>query len=233
MTDLGPWASLLGGATETAEFRALTRFVDEERVRGPVYPASDDVLRALRETAPADVRLVLLGQDPYHGPGQADGLAFSVRPDVKKLPPSLRNLFRELSDDLGLAAPRTGDLTPWARRGVLLLNTTLTVRAGEPLSHAKRGWESFTDAVLSAVAAGPPVVFLLLGAHAQKKAPRIREASSDHRVLLGVHPSPLSASRGFFGSRPFSRVNAALAELGRPPLDFDLGGAGGPGPFRA
>lgn len=216
----GAWTSVLAEARTSQGFAALGRFVADERARETVYPAAEDELRALRETSPTSVRVVLLGQDPYHGPGQADGLAFSVRPTLAKLPPSLKNIFRELHDDLGVPAPKTGDLGPWARQGVLLLNTTLTVRAGEPLSHAKRGWEAFTDAVLRAVAAGPPAVFLLLGAHAQKKTPLIDGAR--HRIIAGVHPSPLSASKGFFGSRPFTRVNAALAELGHAPIDFTL-----------
>lgn len=216
----GAWAEPLSAVRATPSFAALTAFVAEERARGTVYPAAEDELRALRTTAPADTRLVLLGQDPYHGPGQADGLAFSVRPAMRRLPPSLKNLFRELVDDLRVAPPTTGDLGPWAARGVLLLNTTLTVRESEPLSHAKRGWEAFTDEVLRTVAAGPPAVFLLLGAHAQKKAPLID--TTRHRIVAGVHPSPLSASKGFFGSKPFSAVNAALVELGRAPIDFTL-----------
>lgn len=216
----GAWSSALQAARGASSFAELTRFVAAERARATVYPAAEDELRALRETSPETTRVVLLGQDPYHGPGQADGLAFSVRPTLAKLPPSLKNLFRELHDDLGVPTPQTGDLGPWARQGVLLLNTTLTVREGEPLSHAKRGWEAFTDEVLRVVAAGPPAVFLLLGSHAQKTAAVVDGAR--HRIITGVHPSPLSASRGFFGSRPFSQVNAALAALGRSPIDFAL-----------
>jgi uracil-DNA glycosylase len=229
--DDGPWNEALRGHLATPGFAALRSFVAAERARAAVYPSPENEFRALRETPPDRVSLLLLGQDPYHGPGQADGLAFSV-PAGTKLPPSLRNLFKERASDLGLAVPPGGDLTPWAREGVLLLNTTLTVRAGEPLSHAKRGWEAFTDAVLAHLASGPPIVFLLLGSHAQKKVPLVDQIGGGrHRVILGVHPSPLSASRGFFGSRPFSQVNEALAALSRAPLSFrvagDLAGVGG------
>ena len=168
------------------------------------------------------VRVVLLGQDPYHGPGQAHGLAFSVRPGVPK-PPSLRNLFRELHDDLGIEPPDHGSLTGWARRGVLLLNTVLTVREGEAASHAGKGWERFTDRVLERVAAKRnAVVFLLLGNHARKKAETVE--LEGHPVVAAAHPSPLSARRGFFGSRVFSRTNEALEEGGREPVDWRLRG---------
>lgn len=221
---LGRWSAALASHVGSAEYASLRAFVASERERSVVYPSVDNELRALRETAPEDVKLVLLGQDPYHGPGQADGLAFSV-PHGTKLPPSLRNLFKERASDLELPIPASGDLTPWAREGVLLLNTTLTVREGEPMAHTKRGWEAFTDGVLRHLASGPPVVFLLLGAHAQKKVGLLEACGgARHRVLLGVHPSPLSASRGFFGSRPFSRVNEALAELGKAPLSFRVAG---------
>lgn len=217
--DVGSWAEVLAPAFRTDAYRALSAFVSAERERSVVYPSGDDELRALRETDRPSVRVVLLGQDPYHGPGQADGLAFSVRSGVKP-PPSLRNLFRELVADLGCRAPASGDLTAWARAGVLLLNTTLTVRQGEPLSHQRRGWETFTDEVVRAVDTGPPCVFLLLGSHAQKRGALVDHAR--HRVIAGVHPSPLSASRGFFGSRPFLQINEALSGLGREPVDFRL-----------
>lgn len=216
----GAWAEPLASVRISSSFLTLSTFVAEERAKATVYPAAADELRALRMTSPSATRVVLLGQDPYHGPDQADGLAFSVRKGSGRLPPSLKNMFRELVDDLGVRAPTTGDLGPWAAQGVLLLNTTLSVREGEPLSHAKRGWETFTDEVLRIVASGPPAVFLLLGAHAQKKARLIDP--SRHRIIAGVHPSPLSASRGFFGSKPFSATNAALVALGRAPIDFAL-----------
>jgi uracil-DNA glycosylase len=166
------------------------------------------------------VRAVLLGQDPYHQPGQAHGLAFSVRPGVTP-PPSLRNLFRELHDDTGLPVPEHGHLEAWARRGVLLLNAVLTVRATEPGSHADRGWEHFTDAVIDCInAKRHRVVFLLLGSHARKKGERIDLAR--HAIIDAPHPSPLSARRGFFGSRIFSRTNHLLEAAGRGSMDWDL-----------
>lgn len=214
------WADALAPAVASESFAALSSFLDEER-RGavPVYPPPEHVFAALAATPLSSVKLVVVGQDPYHQPGQAHGLCFSVPAGVKK-PPSLRNLLRELEADLGVPPPEHGDLTPWARRGVLLLNTVLTVRDSEPGSHAGQGWEAFTDAILAAVAARrTPSVFLLLGGFARKKAELL--AGTRHRVVEAAHPSPLSA-RHFFGSRPFSRVEAALAELGRPPLDFRL-----------
>ena len=205
---------------ERPYFRELESFLEDERERHTVYPPREEVFRALELTARVAVRVVLLGQDPYHGPGQAHGLAFSVRPGVAK-PPSLRNLLRELHEDVGVPVPEDGDLTPWARRGVLLLNAVLTVREGEPGSHRGVGWEEFTDAVVARVAAGgAPVVFLLLGNRAQEKA---RGVDRDrHAVITAPHPSPLSAYRGFFGSRVFSRVNAALEERDRAPVHWSL-----------
>ena len=203
-------------------FGALEVFLDRERERHTVYPPRDQVFRALELTPLRDVRVVLIGQDPYHGPGQAHGLAFSVRPGVPK-PPSLRNLLKELRDDVGVPIPEEGDLTPWARRGVLLLNAVLTVREGEPGSHRGRGWEAFTDAVIAAVSEGPaPAVFLLLGNRAPEKAAGV---DRDRHVVIGApHPSPLSAWRGFFGSRVFSRASDALRGVGRDPVDWSLPG---------
>ena len=168
------------------------------------------------------MKVVILGQDPYHGPGQAHGLAFSV-PDGMRLPPSLRNIYKELESDLGVPARQDGDLTRWATQGVLLLNTSLTVEAGKAGSHAGRGWEAITDACVRAVAARhQSSVFILWGSHAQQKARRIPElgAGSPHLVIESPHPSPLSAYRGFFGSRPFSRANAFLRDSGRDPIDW-------------
>ena len=171
--------------------------------------------------------MVILGQDPYHGPGQAHGLAFSV-PEGVKPPPSLHNIFRELAFDCGIAAPAGGNLAPWARQGVLLLNNALTVEAGRAGSHAGRGWEALTDAAVAAVAArAAPSVFILWGSHAQGKAARVpelrgEEAGGRHLLIRSPHPSPLSAHRGFFGSRPFSRANAFLAEHGRGTIDWSL-----------
>ncbi len=212
----------LGTERRGPHFRNLESFLDRERERATVYPPRDRVFRALELTPLDSVRVVLVGQDPYHGPGQAHGLAFSVPAGVPK-PPSLRNLLRELHDDVGVPIPGSGDLTPWARRGVLLLNAVLTVRAGEAGSHAGRGWERFTDAVIGAVDGGPaPVVFLLLGNRAQEKASGVDW--SRHVVLEATHPSPLSAWRGFSGSRVFSRANEALEQMGREPVDWRLAG---------
>lgn len=201
-------------------FRRLETFLDLEYERATVYPPRSDVFRALALTPLRDVRVVLLGQDPYHGEGQAHGLAFSVPAGVPP-PPSLRNLLRELHDDLGTEARADRSLAPWARRGVLLLNSVLTVREGEAGSHAGRGWERFTDAVIRRVdGKADRVVFLLLGNHARRKASGIDR--SRHRVIEAPHPSPLSAHRGFFGSRIYSRANASLEEAGRSPVDWRL-----------
>lgn len=191
-----------------------------ERVRGPVYPAVDDVFAALHLTAYADTKVVLLGQDPYHGPGQAHGLCFSVRRGVPP-PPSLRNIFRELNADIDCPIPTHGCLESWARRGVLLLNTTLTVRAGQAASHQGQGWEIFTDQVIRSVAAKTEhVVFILWGAPSRKKKALID--TSRHTVIESAHPSPLSAHHGFFGSRPFSRANQALEDHGQEAVNWCL-----------
>jgi uracil-DNA glycosylase len=198
----------------------LERFLVEERQAQVVYPPEQLTFRALELTPFESVGVVLLGQDPYHGAGQAHGLCFSVTPE-SKAPPSLVNIFRELKSDLGIPAPGSGCLEGWARQGVLLLNTVLTVRADQPLSHRGRGWETFTDRVIEAVSAKPePVVFVLWGGQAQKKAPLIER--DRHVIISSAHPSPLSANAGFFGSKPFSKVNAALRRLGRPEIDWRL-----------
>ncbi|MGB1699279.1 MAG: uracil-DNA glycosylase [Nannocystaceae bacterium] len=215
-----PWAALLEPATSTPSWRLLHDFLTNERAAHQVFPPSSEVFTALRLTPPSRVRVVLLGQDPYHGEGQAHGLAFSVPAGVKA-PPSLRNMFKELRDDLGQPTPAHGDLSSWASQGVLLLNTVLTVRAGEANSHQKRGWEPFTDALIRGLAGrAQPLVFVLWGNAARKKR-RLIDAPH-HEVLEGVHPSPLSAHRGFFGSRPFSAINAALERLGHPSIDWSL-----------
>ena len=201
-------------------FRSLEGLLAREYDDGVVYPPADRIFEALSLTPCSAVKVVLLGQDPYHGPGQAHGLAFSVLPGVPP-PPSLRNLFRELNGDVGAPIPDHGHLASWARRGVLLLNSVLTVRAGEPASHAGAGWERFTDAVIERVsAARSGVVFLLLGSHARKKGVGVDRAR--HVVIEAPHPSPLSARRGFFGSRVFSRTNAALEAAGREGVDWTL-----------
>lgn len=189
-----------------------------------VFPSADDRFRALELTPLPAVRVVILGQDPYHGAGQAHGLSFSVQPGVK-VPPSLKNIHRELATDLGHALPAHGHLDPWARQGVLLLNDVLTVEAGRAASHRGRGWEALTDAAVGAVAArAEPAVFLLWGAPAQKKAAFVRgvESGGRHLVLTAPHPSPLAAYRGWFGSRHFSQANAFLAEHGRGTIDWRL-----------
>lgn len=214
------WNPVLRAEFAQPYWAELQAFVDVERQAGPVFPPATEVFAALHLTSFADVKVVILGQDPYHGVGQAHGLCFSVRPGTG-LPPSLRNIFRELHDDLGVEVPRSGDLTAWARQGVLLLNTTLTVRAGQAASHQGRGWEHFTDQVIRAVDAKPePVVFILWGAAARRKKALID--TSRHAVIESAHPSPLSASNGFFGSRPFSRANEALVAAGRDPVDWSL-----------
>lgn len=218
------WRSALEPETRRPYFRDLQAFVASERARHDVYPGAGSVYRALELTPLAAVRVVILGQDPYHGPGQAHGLAFSVPAGVAP-PPSLRNVFRELADDLGVPIPRSGCLEPWAHRGVLLLNTVLTVRAGQAGSHAGRGWERFTDRVIAAVSARPePVAFLLWGNPARAKRKLVDRTR--HPVVESAHPSPLSAHRGFLGSRPFSRANALLLAAGHEPVDWSLGPGG-------
>ena len=185
-----------------------------------VYPSHKDILRALEITPLEEVKVVILGQDPYHGPGQAHGLCFSV-PNGIKMPPSLLNIFKELSTDLNVPRPTTTDLTPWAEQGVLLLNTTLTVLGGNPMSHANLGWEILTDAILQCInEVKNSVVFILWGAHAQKKVKFIDQ--NKHFIIKSSHPSPLSAHRGFFDSKPFSKVNKYLGEKNLQPINWEL-----------
>lgn len=214
------WNPILRGEMDKPYWPNLQQFVAEERSHFDVYPPHDEVFAALHLTPYAEVKVLILGQDPYHGPGQAHGLCFSVRPPVPP-PPSLQNIFTELEADLGVTAPNHGSLTHWATQGVLLLNATLTVRAHQAASHQKKGWESFTDGVIKAVNAKPEtVVFILWGASARRKKQLVD--LSRHVVIESPHPSPLSAHRGFFGSRPFSRTNEALAAAGRPTIDWQL-----------
>lgn len=218
------WLSVLRPEFDEPYMKALKTFLGQEREGGQrVFPRPSEWFRALDLTPLDQVRVVILGQDPYHGEGQAHGLAFSVQPGVRP-PPSLVNIYKEMATDLGIAPPSHGLLDHWARQGVLLLNSVLTVRMGQAASHQGRGWERFTDAVIRAVAAKPePVVFILWGAYAQKKAGFVREMGEGrHCVLTSVHPSPLSARGGFFGSKPFSKANAFLAEHGQPPIDWAL-----------
>lgn len=212
------WNPVLRAEMDQPYWRELMEFVARERSVATVYPSKDDVFAALHLTSYAEVRVLILGQDPYHGPGQAHGLCFSVRSGVT-FPPSLLNIFKEMESDLGVPVPRSGDLSGWARQGVLLLNATLTVRAHHAGSHQGRGWERFTDAVIRAVDAHPtPVVFVLWGAYARKK--KVLIDTSRHVVIESAHPSPLSAHNGFFGSRPFSRINQALMSMGSEPVDW-------------
>lgn len=214
------WREALRAELEQPYLADLAAFVAAERAGQSVYPPEGEELTALALTPHAAVRAVILGQDPYHGPGQAHGLAFSVRRGVP-VPPSLVNIYKELRSDLGVEPPGHGHLADWARQGVLLLNAVLTVRAGEANSHKGRGWERLTDAIIRAVSDRPePAVFLLWGGPAQKKAAKVDEGR--HAVLRSAHPSPLSARSGFFGSRPFSRANAALTERGQAPIDWRI-----------
>jgi uracil-DNA glycosylase len=214
------WNPLLRGEFDKPYWHQLQQFVREERSHGAVYPKHEDVFAALHLTPYADVRVVILGQDPYHGAGQAHGLCFSVQHGVA-VPPSLQNMFKELRDDLGIAVASHGNLTKWAQQGVLLLNTTLTVRAGSAGSHHGKGWETFTDEVIRVVNERDFVVFVLWGANARRKKSLID--TSRHAIIESAHPSPLSAHNGFFGSRPFSRVNAALERAGHSAIDWSLG----------
>lgn len=204
---------------------ALRTFLADEHAAGKrIFPAPGDRFRALELTPLDKVRVVILGQDPYHGEGQAHGLSFSVRPGIR-IPPSLANIYRELDSDLGIAPARHGFLEHWARQGVLLLNTALTVEEGRAAAHRGRGWERFTDAVIRLAAAEPrAIVFMLWGNHAQEKAAFVdsTDRGGRHLVIRSAHPSPLSARGGFFGSKPFSRANAFLTAHGGRPIDWAL-----------
>lgn len=214
------WNPILRGELDKAYWQQLQSFVRDERSRTTVYPPHEEVFSALHLTSYAATRVLVLGQDPYHGPGQAHGLCFSVRHGVR-VPPSLANIHRELHDDVGVRPPGHGNLEAWARQGVLLLNATLTVRAGQAGSHQGKGWEIFTDEVIAAVNAKPDhVVFVLWGGYARKK--RALVDGDRHTIIESPHPSPLSAHNGFFGSRPFSRVNEALVAHGQTPIDWTL-----------
>jgi uracil-DNA glycosylase len=214
------WNPLLRAEFTKPYWEQLQQFVAAERARTTVFPPHDDVFNALHLTPYADTRVVILGQDPYHGPGQAHGLCFSVRRGVKP-PPSLVNIYTELASDLGIDTPQHGNLESWARQGVLLLNTCLTVRSGQAASHHGKGWETFTDEVLRVVEQKDErVVFVLWGAPARKKKALIHGVH--HVVIESAHPSPLSAHNGFFGSRPFSRTNDALVQAGLAPIDWRL-----------
>jgi uracil-DNA glycosylase len=201
-------------------FQKLERFVDEERQQYTVFPPEEDVFNAFRYTPYDRVNVLLLGQDPYHDDNQAHGLCFSVRPGIKP-PPSLVNMFKELHNDVGFRIPNNGYLVPWAEQGILMMNAVLTVRAHQANSHKNHGWEIFTDTVIRKVSEKPdPVIFVLWGAYAQKKLDLID--TSRHVIVKSAHPSPLSARNGFFGSRPFSAINKALRETGKPEINWQL-----------
>ncbi|MGG2464826.1 uracil-DNA glycosylase [Streptomyces sp. RGM 3693] len=225
VTDMLPesWRGVLGEELEKPYFKELIDFVEQERAAGPVYPPREQVFAALEATPYDQVKVLILGQDPYHGAGQGHGLCFSVQPGVKT-PPSLRNIYKEMKEELGHPIPDNGYLMPWAQQGVLLLNAVLTVREGEANSHKGKGWEKVTDAVIRAVASRPdPAVFVLWGNYAKKKLPLIDEER--HAVVQGAHPSPLSAKK-FFGSHPFTQINEAIAAQGHAAIDWrvpDLG----------
>ena len=219
------WSALLDGVITDTLAQQLWQFVNDEYQAAahggtPIYPPHAQIFRAFEAVSPADVRVVLLGQDPYHGAGQAEGLSFSV-PTGVKAPPSLRNIFKERETDVGIPAEGSSPcLAHWAQQGVLLLNATLTVRAGAAGSHRKHGWEQFTDGVLRVLGEQQrPMVFVLWGADARKKKALLR--NPDHLILESEHPSPLSAYRGFFGSRPFSRINGYLSAHSLPKIDWN------------
>lgn len=214
------WAKALNDEFKKDYYRELYNFIKEEYTNNIVYPESKNVFSALELTDIDDVRVVILGQDPYHEPGQAHGLCFSVQPGVKA-PPSLENIYKELKDDIGCYIPNNGYLVKWAKQGVLLLNTVLTVRAHAANSHKGHGWETFTDAIISKVnEKDTPVVFILWGSPAQKKIPML--TNPKHLILKAPHPSPLSSYRGFFGSKPFSQTNDFLVKNGMEPIDWQI-----------
>jgi len=211
------WRDVLRNEISQPYFADLSEFVLRERKASTVFPSEREVFTALQLTSPHEVRVVIVGQDPYHGAGQAHGLSFSVQHGTP-IPPSLRNIYSELHSDLDVPLPSHGNLEAWAKQGVLLLNSTLTVREGEAGSHAAHGWETFTDAIISYLGSRQQhIVFMLWGAHAGKKTSLIGQ---HHTVITSVHPSPLSAHRGFFGSRPFSQANRALSNHNQPEINW-------------
>lgn len=219
------WEARLSGTATASTLARLSQFLADQTGLGRViYPAPSQRLRAIQAYGPEQVRVVILGQDPYHGPGQAEGLSFSVPPGVR-IPPSLRNIYKELAADVGFTPPPHGHLAYWAGQGVMLLNAVLTVEQAKPGAHQGKGWEIVTDWIIGAVAAQDrPVVFMLWGSCAQKKAAFVRDIADGgrHLVLRAPHPSPLSARHGFFGCRHFSKANAFLIANGQPPIDWQL-----------
>ena len=214
------WLQELGAEFRKPYYKTLYEFVKEEYNTAQVFPPADDIFNAFHLTPLHEVKVVILGQDPYHNDGQAHGLCFSVKPDVE-IPPSLVNIYQELHDDLGCYIPNNGYLVKWAKQGVLMLNTVLTVRAHQANSHRGMGWEQFTDAAIRVLnEQDRPIVFILWGSPAQKKAQMLNNPK--HLILKAPHPSPLSAYRGFFGSRPFSKTNEFLVKNGLEPIDWQI-----------
>jgi uracil-DNA glycosylase len=214
------WSPIVEKEFQKPYYLFLRQFLVDEYNSRVIYPNKEDIFSALHLSSYANTKVVILGQDPYHGPGQAHGLSFSVKPGVKT-PPSLQNMYQELQTDLGCIVPNNGYLVKWAEQGVLLLNTVLTVREDEPNSHKGKGWELFTDRVIQALnERAEPVVFILWGSHAGAKGNLID--SNKHRIIRSPHPSPLSSYRGFFGSRPFSRANQYVMEFGGTPIDWQI-----------
>ncbi len=214
------WDDILKEEMEQPYFQELMSWLDEEYKQHTVYPPRDLLFQALRLTPYHEVKAVILGQDPYHGAGQAEGLSFSVQHGVK-VPPSLRNIYIELKEDIGVPTPSHGSLVNWGKHGVLLLNTVLTVREGKPASHRGKGWERFTDTIIRLLnEREQPIVFLLWGNHAGEKEVLIH--TEHHLVIRSAHPSPFAARKGFFGSRPFSRTNTFLQEHGQQPVDWTI-----------
>ncbi|CAM4171956.1 uracil-DNA glycosylase [Lederbergia lenta] len=214
------WGTLLEEEFQKPYYEKLRSFLEKEYEKKVIYPAQKDIFNALHYTPYENVKVVIIGQDPYHGPGQAHGLSFSVKPDVK-IPPSLRNIFKELHADLGFTVPNNGYLVKWAEQGVLMLNTVLTVRAGEAHSHRGKGWETFTDKIISFInEREQPVVFILWGRPAQEKMKLID--TKKHKVIMSPHPSPFAARKGFFGSKPFSKANEILEEIGATAIDWEI-----------
>ena len=212
------WKEKLENEFKKEYFTALSEFVKSEYKTQTIYPPGKDIFRAFDACSFDDVKVVIIGQDPYHGPGQANGLCFSVRDGIRQ-PPSLLNIFKEINKDLGKPIPVSGDLERWAQQGVLLLNATLTVRASTPASHQNKGWETFTDSVIKLISGTKTnLVFLLWGAYAQKKGEIIDR--SKHLVLMSAHPSPFSADRGFFGCKHFSKANDYLKSKGLKEIDW-------------
>lgn len=214
------WDLYLKDEYEKDYFKNLIKFIDNEYKTKTIYPKKSEIFNAFRFTNYKDTKVVILGQDPYHGENQAHGLAFSVQPGVKT-PPSLLNMYKELHDDLGCFIPNNGYLIPWSDQGVLLLNTALTVRAGEANSHQNKGWEIFTDEIIKKLNdREDPVIFVLWGGNARKKKSLIN--NKKHYILEAAHPSPLSAYRGFFGCKHFSKINDILKTLGKKPIDWQI-----------